>query len=91
MLCPRNRIMVASSPLEAVCFPAIGFFSHIYSTRCVFFPGEQAVKPIRKQLATSVKLVPLSHPWAHCARLVHSWLRLLVTFYPQQLKHIPVQ
>lgn len=62
ILCLHNRIMVASSPLEAVCFPAIGFFSQIYSIRRVFLPEEQTVKPIRKQLATSVKLVPLSHP-----------------------------
>lgn len=45
-----------------MCFPAIGFFSQIYSIRRVFLPEEQTVKPIRKQLVTSVKLVPLSHP-----------------------------
>lgn len=87
ILCLHNRIMVASSTMEAVCFPTTGFLFEA----CVSSWGEdckadqKAVGYLCKSCSTLAPLDAL-YQAGHYYR-VHSWLRLLVIiFYPQQPK-----
>lgn len=54
-----------------------------------FSPMEQIFNPVRKWLFNFLTVLPLLHPWAYLAilviitaRMVHSWVRLLIFFFP---------